>query len=101
LEIARCLATKPRIVLFDEPFAGVDPLSLAALKGRLRELADKGIGVLITDHAVQETLSSCDRAVIMDEGIVVARGTPAEVASKEEVRSRYLGPDFELRLSAP
>jgi lipopolysaccharide export system ATP-binding protein len=101
LEIARCLATRPRIVLFDEPFAGVDPLAVASLKERFRELADRGIGVLITDHAVHETLSSCDRAVIVDEGLVVARGTPAEVAAREIVRSRYLGLDFELRVSAP
>ena len=101
LEIARCLATQPRIVLFDEPFAGVDPIAIGALKKRLARLAGQGIGVLVTDHAVQETLSSCDRAVILDEGIVVARGTPDQVADMEHVRARYLGAEFQLHQSAP
>jgi len=101
LEIARCLATGPRIVLFDEPFAGVDPLAIVGLKQRIRDLARRGIGVLVTDHAVQETLSSCDRAVILDEGRVVARGTPTEVAANPHVQSRYLGTDFRFRDNAP
>jgi lipopolysaccharide export system ATP-binding protein len=101
LEIARCLATQPRIVLFDEPFAGVDPLAISSLKTRLRSLAERGIGVLITDHAVHDTLAICDRAVIIDKGCVVAAGSPEEVSEVPEVRSRYLGLDFRLRSSAP
>ena len=73
----------PRFVLFDEPFAGVDPMAISALKKTLRGLAEQGIGVLVTDHAVHETLTGCDRAVILDGGCVVASGTPDEVAENE------------------
>lgn len=101
LEIARCLAMNPKFVLFDEPFAGVDPLAVSAVKETLRGLAGQGIGVLVTDHAVHETLTGCDRAVILDAGTVVASGTPEEVSDDPNVRARYLGANFEIRRPAP
>ncbi len=99
LEIARCLATAPSVMLLDEPFAGVDPVAVGDLQRRIRHLSTQGIGVLITDHAAAETLGICDRAIILDGGGVIARGTPAEVAADPHVRSRYLGAEF--RLPAP
>lgn len=96
LELSRCLAARPSVVLLDEPFAGVDPVALSDIQARIKGLADAGIGVLITDHAVRQTLISCDEVVILDAGTVIATGTPAEVAADPMVRSRYLGEDFQL-----
>ncbi len=96
LEIARCLATEPRYVLLDEPFSGVDPVGVQDLQGLVRILAEDGIGVLLTDHAVREALGVCDRAVVLDGGRVVASGKPSEVAAESHVKDRYLGSDFSL-----
>ncbi len=94
-EIARALAAEPRFMLLDEPFAGVDPISVADIKGIIETLKSRGIGVLITDHNVRETLSICQRAYIVSEGAVIAEGTPAEVMANELVRKVYLGEDFQ------
>ena len=96
LELARCLATKPRILLLDEPFSGVDPVAVADLQRRVRALAADGIGVLVTDHAVRETLGICTRAVVLDGGEVMVSGTPAAVARDPHARARYLGAGFRL-----
>jgi len=96
VEIARALAAEPRFILLDEPFAGVDPLSVADIQRIMRELADRGIGVLITDHNVRETLSVCGRAYIVDQGTVIASGTAAQVLANQRVREVYLGESFEL-----
>ena len=94
LEIARALAAAPRVLLLDEPFAGVDPVAVAALQRVIAQLARDGMGVLVTDHAVRETLGICDRALILDGGRVMASGAPQQVAADPHVRDRYLGPDF-------
>ena len=96
VEIARALAAEPRFILLDEPFAGVDPLSVADIQRIMRELADRGIGVLITDHNVRETLSVCVRAYIVDQGTVIASGTAAQVLANQRVREVYLGESFKL-----
>ena len=96
VEIARALAAEPRFILLDEPFAGVDPLSVADIQRIMRELAGRGIGVLITDHNVRETLSVCGRAYIVDQGTVIASGTAAQVLANRRVREVYLGEQFEL-----
>jgi len=96
VEIARALATEPRFILLDEPFAGVDPLALADIQSIVRHLCDRGIGVLITDHNVRETLGICHRAYIVSEGKVIAEGTSDEVLENAEVREVYLGEDFTL-----
>ena len=96
LEIARCLAMRPTVLLLDEPFSGVDPVAVSDLQVRIRALADAGIGVLLTDHAVREALRICDRALILDGGRVMSAGTPAEVAADPHARARYLGHDFAL-----
>lgn len=93
-EIARALAADPKFMLLDEPFAGVDPISVGDIKDIIRTLKDRGIGVLITDHNVRETLAICEHAYIVSEGSVIAEGTPAEVLSNETVREVYLGEDF-------
>jgi lipopolysaccharide export system ATP-binding protein len=97
MELSRCLAARPSVVLLDEPFAGVDPVALADIQRSIKALAQSGIGVLITDHAVRQTLLSCDEAVILDAGTIIATGSPEEVASDPMVRSRYLGDDFQLQ----
>jgi lipopolysaccharide export system ATP-binding protein len=94
LEVARCLATRPRVVLMDEPFAGVDPVHVAAIRHTIRSLADEGIGVLLTDHAVREALPSCDRVHLLKDGVVRLAGTPDDVAQSEWARAEYLGHDF-------
>lgn len=94
LEIARCLALQPQVLLLDEPYAGLDPANVGDLRERIRGLAARGIGVLLTDHAVRDALRTCDQATIIDGGIVQVSGTPSEVASSERVRARYLGHDF-------
>jgi lipopolysaccharide export system ATP-binding protein len=96
VEIARALATDPKFILLDEPFAGVDPISVNDIKGIIRHLSDKGIGVLITDHNVRETLDICARAYIIGEGHVIAEGTTEHILSDQKVRKTYLGDDFTM-----
>jgi len=96
VEIARALAGEPRFMLLDEPFAGVDPISVSDLKEEIRGLARRGIGILITDHNVRETLDICDRAYIVNEGHLIAEGEPETILSNETVRRVYLGEMFEL-----
>jgi len=96
VEIARALATRPRFILLDEPFAGVDPLSVLDIQQLILHLKQRGIGVLITDHNVRETLKICDRAYIMSEGKALAAGSPAEILYNEDVKKVYLGEDFRL-----
>ncbi len=95
-EIARALATSPRFVLLDEPFAGIDPISVIDIQKIVGFLTEKGIGVLITDHNVRETLGICHRAYILNEGQVLAAGTPEEIIYNENVRKVYLGEHFKL-----
>jgi lipopolysaccharide export system ATP-binding protein len=96
VEIARALAAEPRFMLLDEPFAGVDPLSVLDIQRIIRELAARGIGVLITDHNVRETLGVCGRAYIVDHGAVIAAGTAEQVLANAHVREVYLGQTFRL-----
>jgi lipopolysaccharide export system ATP-binding protein len=96
VEIARALAAEPRFILLDEPFAGVDPLSVLDIQRIIRELAERGIGVLITDHNVRETLGVCARAYIVDRGVVIASGTAEQVLANPQVREVYLGQSFRL-----
>jgi lipopolysaccharide export system ATP-binding protein len=96
VEIARALATDPSFILLDEPFAGVDPISVIDIQGVIRELAGRGIGILITDHNVRETLGICERAYVMGEGGILAAGDPDHILSDPTVRKIYLGKDFRL-----
>jgi lipopolysaccharide export system ATP-binding protein len=96
VEIARALAAEPRFMLLDEPFAGVDPLSVLDIQRIIRELTHRGIGVLITDHNVRETLGVCSRAYIVNQGTVIAAGTAEEVLANPQVREVYLGESFKL-----
>ena len=96
VEIARALATEPSVILLDEPFAGVDPISICDIKNIITHLKDRGIGVLITDHNVRETLDICERAYIVGEGHVIASGTPSAVLANSRVRDTYLGEHFSL-----
>jgi lipopolysaccharide export system ATP-binding protein len=96
VEIARALAAEPRFLLLDEPFAGVDPLSVIDIQRIVSELAAKGIGVLITDHNVRETLGVCGRAYIVSSGTVIAMGSPEEVLANPQVRDVYLGQSFRM-----
>ncbi|MET1024556.1 MAG: LPS export ABC transporter ATP-binding protein [Pseudoxanthomonas sp.] len=96
VEIARALAAKPRLMLLDEPFAGVDPISVGEIQRIITHLKDRGIGVLITDHNVRETLGICDRAYILAEGSVLAQGAPDELLANADVRRVYLGDTFRL-----
>lgn len=96
LEISRALATDPSFMLLDEPFAGIDPLAVIDIKGIIRHLKSKGIGVLISDHNVRETLEVCDRAYILSEGTVIETGTPQQIAASETARRIYLGDSFRL-----
>lgn len=96
VEIARALAANPRFILLDEPFAGVDPIAVQDIQSIVHHLKARGIGVLITDHNVRETLSLCERAYILAEGTVIAAGTPTELLANETVRKVYLGADFKL-----
>jgi lipopolysaccharide export system ATP-binding protein len=96
VEIARALAAEPQFVLLDEPFAGVDPISVSDIKGIITHLKNRGIGVLITDHNVRETLDICEKAYIVSTGSVIAEGTAADILSNETVRKVYLGEQFSL-----
>ena len=96
VEIARALAADPQFILLDEPFAGVDPVSVADIQRIVAHLRDRGIGVLITDHQVRETLGICSRAYIVNQGAVIASGTAEEILANPEVRSVYLGQDFKM-----
>ncbi|MGV8941484.1 MAG: LPS export ABC transporter ATP-binding protein [Lysobacter sp.] len=96
VEIARALAGKPRLMLLDEPFAGVDPISVGEIQRIVRHLKNRGIGVLITDHNVRETLGICDRAYILNEGGVLAQGAPDALLANPDVRRVYLGETFRL-----
>ena len=96
VEIARALATTPRFILLDEPFAGVDPISVLEIQHLIKHLQNRGIGVLITDHNVRETLKICDRAYIMSDGRVLTSGTPDDILYNDAVKKVYLGEDFRL-----
>ncbi|MBF0177940.1 MAG: LPS export ABC transporter ATP-binding protein [Magnetococcales bacterium] len=96
VEVARALAIHPRYILLDEPFAGVDPLAVGDIQSIVRQLKSRGIGVLITDHNVRETLGICDRSYILSEGRVLADGVPAKVVEDPQVRKLYLGEGFQL-----
>ncbi len=96
VEIARALATQPRFILLDEPFAGVDPIAVIEIQRIVGFLKSRGIGVLITDHNVRETLGICDRSYIINEGRVLAEGTPAEIVANADVRKVYLGENFRM-----
>lgn len=96
VEIARALAANPRFVLLDEPFAGVDPISVLDIQRIISHLSERDIGVLITDHNVRETLGICERAYILNEGTLIASGPPGEILANQHVRQVYLGEDFRL-----
>ncbi len=96
VEIARALATEPKFILLDEPFAGVDPISVIDIQNIIKQLTNSGIGILITDHNVRETLGVCHHAYIMSDGEVLAKGTPKEILENQKVKQVYLGEDFRL-----
>ncbi len=96
VEIARALAAKPRFMLLDEPFAGIDPISVIEIQRIVLHLKSRGIGILITDHNVRETLGICDRAYIMNDGAVLAQGAPADILTNDQVREVYLGREFRM-----
>ena len=96
VEIMRALAVNPRFILLDEPFAGIDPLAVADLQKIIRQLKAKGLGILISDHNVRETLTVCDYAYIMNNGRILAKGTADEIIGSEEVRKMYLGEEFSM-----
>ena len=95
-EIARALAANPKFILLDEPFAGVDPISVGDIKDVILNLKNRGIGVLITDHNVRDTLAICEKAYIVSEGAIIAEGSPQDILDNELVKSVYLGKDFQV-----
>jgi lipopolysaccharide export system ATP-binding protein len=96
VEIARCLANKPKFILLDEPFAGIDPIAVIDIQKIIKQLASNGIGILITDHSVRETLGICDQAYIVNQGEIFAQGTPKVIAQNQSVKDIYLGEHFIL-----
>jgi lipopolysaccharide export system ATP-binding protein len=96
VEIARALAIEPHFILLDEPFAGVDPISVLEIQKLLKQLTERGIGLLITDHNVRETLGICTRAYILNQGEIIAEGTPEDLLNNQQVRKVYLGEEFQL-----
>ncbi|MCK5687899.1 LPS export ABC transporter ATP-binding protein, partial [Myxococcota bacterium] len=96
VEMARTLIPEPKVVLLDEPFAGVDPITISEIRHFIEAIREEGIGVLITDHNVRETLGTCDRAYLISEGEILVSGTPEVIVAHPEARSAYLGEDFEL-----
>jgi len=96
VEIARCLANKPKFILLDEPFAGIDPIAVIDIQKIIKQLASNGIGILITDHSVRETLGICDQAYIVNQGEIFAQGTPKVIAQNQNVKDIYLGENFIL-----
>ncbi len=96
VEIARALAIQPQFILLDEPFAGVDPISVMDIQRLLKQLTERGIGLLITDHNVRETLGICSRAYILNQGQIIAEGTPDDLLNDQQVRDVYLGSEFQL-----
>ena len=96
VEIARCLANKPKFILLDEPFAGIDPIAVIDIQKIIKQLASNGIGILITDHSVRETLRICDQAYIVNQGEIFAQGTPKVIAQNQSVKNIYLGENFIL-----
>jgi len=96
VEIARCLATNPKFILLDEPFAGIDPIAVLDIQTIIRQLSQKGIGVLITDHNVRETLGICNKAYIVSQGEIFASGSPNDLIENEDVKEIYLGKNFKL-----
>jgi lipopolysaccharide export system ATP-binding protein len=96
VEIARALATEPRFLLLDEPFAGIDPISINDIQRIIRYLSQHGIGILLTDHNVRETLGICDRAYIVNDGRIIAEGIPNVILGNKQVREVYLGDQFTL-----
>jgi lipopolysaccharide export system ATP-binding protein len=96
VEIARCLANKPKFILLDEPFAGIDPIAVIDIQKIIKQLASNGIGILITDHSVRETLGICDQAYIVNQGEIFAQGTPKVIAQNQRVKNIYLGENFIL-----
>jgi lipopolysaccharide export system ATP-binding protein len=96
VEIARCLANKPKFILLDEPFAGIDPIAVIDIQKIIKQLSSNGIGILITDHSVRETLGICDQAYIVNQGEIFAQGTPKVIAQNQNVKDIYLGENFIL-----
>jgi len=96
LEVARALALRPKLMLFDEPFSGIDPITVGEIQAIIRGLREKGIGILLTDHNVRETISVTDHSYLIDEGVVFCTGSPQELATNADARKRYLGENFFL-----